>query len=41
ISALEDANKSSLSDSLHIFKVISGSPGGSALKGLPSSASSV
>ncbi|XP_060724947.1 dedicator of cytokinesis protein 9 isoform X3 [Tachysurus vachellii] len=41
ISALEDANKGSLSDSLHIFKVISGSPGGSALKGLPSSASSV
>ncbi|XP_053540065.1 dedicator of cytokinesis protein 9 isoform X5 [Ictalurus punctatus] len=37
ISALENGTKGSLSDSLHIFKVISGSPGGSA----PSSASSV
>ncbi|XP_058258113.1 dedicator of cytokinesis protein 9 isoform X2 [Hemibagrus wyckioides] len=41
ISPLEDGTKSSLSDSLHIFKVISGSPGGSTLHGLPSSASSM
>ncbi|KAF7711080.1 dedicator of cytokinesis protein 9 isoform X8 [Silurus meridionalis] len=40
ISALESGTRNSLSDSLHIFKVISGSPGSSALPGFPSSASS-
>lgn len=40
ISALEINTKRSLSDSLHIFKVISGSPGVSTLHGLPGSASS-
>ncbi|KAL7826188.1 hypothetical protein SRHO_G00339260 [Serrasalmus rhombeus] len=41
ISTVENGTKSSLSDSLHIFNAISGTPSGSALHSLPSSASSV
>ncbi|XP_036425767.1 dedicator of cytokinesis protein 9 isoform X2 [Colossoma macropomum] len=41
ISTVENGTKSSLSDSLHIFNAISGTPSGSALHSLPSSASSM
>ncbi|XP_043098647.1 dedicator of cytokinesis protein 9 isoform X11 [Puntigrus tetrazona] len=41
ISAVEGGTKSSLSDSLHIFNAISGTPSGTTLHGIPSSASSV
>uniref|UniRef100_A0A672M0G6 Dedicator of cytokinesis protein 9-like n=1 Tax=Sinocyclocheilus grahami TaxID=75366 RepID=A0A672M0G6_SINGR len=41
ISAVEGGTKSSLSDSLHIFNAISGTPSGTTLHGMPSSASSV
>ncbi|XP_072539768.1 dedicator of cytokinesis protein 9 isoform X4 [Salminus brasiliensis] len=41
ISAVENGTKSSLSDSLHIFNAISGTPSGSALHNLPGSASSM
>ncbi|KAL1273165.1 hypothetical protein QQF64_029027, partial [Cirrhinus molitorella] len=41
ISTVEGGTKSSLSDSLHIFNAISGTPSGTTLHGMPSSASSV
>ncbi|XP_048056575.1 dedicator of cytokinesis protein 9 isoform X7 [Megalobrama amblycephala] len=41
ISTVEGGTKSALSDSLHIFNAISGTPSGSTLHGMPSSASSV
>ncbi|KAG1942331.1 dedicator of cytokinesis protein [Pimephales promelas] len=41
ISAVEGGTKSALSDSLHIFNAISGTPTGTTLHGMPSSASSV
>ncbi|XP_016127065.1 dedicator of cytokinesis protein 9-like [Sinocyclocheilus grahami] len=41
ISAVEGGTKSSLSDSLHIFNAISGTPSGTTLHGMPSSASTM
>uniref|UniRef100_A0A8C2ADR9 Dedicator of cytokinesis 9b n=1 Tax=Cyprinus carpio TaxID=7962 RepID=A0A8C2ADR9_CYPCA len=41
ISTVEGGTKSSLSDSLHIFNAISGTPSGTTLHGMPSSASTV
>ncbi|XP_073809872.1 dedicator of cytokinesis protein 9 isoform X14 [Danio rerio] len=41
ISAVDGGNKSALSDSLHIFNAISGTPTSTTLHGMPSSASTV
>ncbi|XP_056315346.1 dedicator of cytokinesis protein 9-like [Danio aesculapii] len=41
ISAVDGGTKSGLSDSLHIFNAISGTPTGTTLHGMPSSASTV